>query len=78
MEELVEVDRLIVMSQGRIVLEGSPAKVFQETQMLRELSLDVPQIVKLGSLLRQQGVAVPWDVLTVEELVDFLQPDNKA
>lgn len=76
MEELVEVDRLIVMSQGQIVLDGPPAKVFQETQVLRELSLDVPRVVKLSSMLRQLGVNVPWDVLTVDELVEFLQPDQ--
>lgn len=72
MEELVEVDRLLVMDRGRLVKEGTPAEVFQEAALIRSLGLDVPRVVKLAELLRQRGVKLNPEVLSVRDLVEGL------
>jgi energy-coupling factor transport system ATP-binding protein len=72
MEELIEVDRLVVMDQGQLVLEGAPTQVFQEIEVIKSLGLDIPRVVKLGALLKQQGIMVPPESLSVKNLVDFL------
>lgn len=72
MEELVEVDRLLVLDQGRLALEGSPAQVFQQPALIRDLGLDVPRVVRLAELLRQQGVKLSPAVLSVRDLVEEL------
>ena len=72
MEELVDVDRLMVMDRGQLVMEGTPAAVFQEAGAIKSLGLDVPRVVKLAALLRQQGVMLTPDILSAADLVDFL------
>ncbi|UNC90965.1 energy-coupling factor transporter ATPase [Candidatus Contubernalis alkaliaceticus] len=74
MEEAVTADRIVVMEQGRIVMEGSPRKIFPQVEKLRELGLDVPQVTELALLLRkEQGFhELPEDILETEELVNYL------
>ncbi|OWZ84460.1 energy-coupling factor transporter ATPase [Natranaerobius trueperi] len=72
MEEVVSADRIVVMDQGEIKLSGTPQKIFQHVDQVREIGLDVPQIVELGFKLRKSGIEIPEDVLTVEELVNAL------
>lgn len=72
MEEAAKADRVVVMDGGRIVIDGTPREVFSQVEQMRELQLDVPQPTELCWLLRQQGVALPPDVLTVEECVEAL------
>ncbi len=68
MEEAVEADRVLVMDQGRIVLEGTPREVFSKVNRLKELGLDVPALTELALKLRKKGVKLP-DILTEEEMV---------
>ena len=49
MEEAVEAERVLVMSEGRMVLEGPPREVFSEAALLRELRLDVPPMANWAS-----------------------------
>lgn len=72
MEEAVLAHRVVVMDGGRIVLEGSPARVFEQTEVLRALGLGVPFAVEMASRLREQGVPLPPGLLTVEELARAL------
>jgi energy-coupling factor transport system ATP-binding protein len=72
MEEAALADRVVVMAGGRVQLEGTPREVFVQTERLRTLRLDVPPAVAVAERLRAQGVAVPADVLTLEELVEAL------
>ena len=72
MEEAARADRVVVMDGGRIVTDGTPREVFADVQRMRELQLDVPQPTELCWLLRQQGVALPPDILTVDECVEAL------
>lgn len=69
MEEAVQADRVIVMEKGRKVLEGTPREVFSNIKMLREIGLDVPYMTELSSLLREEGLEISNDILTVDEMV---------
>ena len=68
MEEAVQADRVLVMDQGRIVLEGTPREVFSKANRLKELGLDVPALTELAFNLRKKGVRLP-DILTEDEMV---------
>ncbi|MDT3417585.1 energy-coupling factor transport system ATP-binding protein [Brevibacillus aydinogluensis] len=70
-EEAVFSDRVIVMSGGRIELDGSPSEVFAQPERLQELGLDVPFAVRLRRALAAEGVQLPF-VLHQEELVEHL------
>lgn len=70
MDEAVQADRVIVMEKGRPVLEGTPKEVFSEVEKIKNLGLDVPQVTELAYKLRKEGIDVPCDILTVEEMVD--------
>lgn len=72
MEEAVSADRVIIMSDGEINMEGPPRLIFQRIKELRALGLDVPPVVELVQELRQAGIDLPADVMTVDELVELL------
>ncbi len=72
MEEAVSADRVLVLDGGRTVLDGSPAQIFLEVDLLREVGLDVPPVIELARELRMAGVDIPPAVMTVNELVDLL------
>ena len=74
MEEAVSADRVIVLAQGQIVLQGTPAEVFAKTAELTRLRIEPPEIVILGRELAAAGLAVPPGVLTIDQLVDTLAP----
>jgi len=69
MEEAVDADRVIVMDQGQIVLEGKPKEVFSKVEELKGLGLDVPQMTDLANELIKEGIDLPQDILTVDEMV---------
>jgi energy-coupling factor transport system ATP-binding protein len=67
MEEVARtVDRLVVVNDGTIPLEGIPAQVFRQDSQLRAMGLDVPQVTQVFRILREKGYDLPW-VYTVEE-----------
>ncbi len=72
MDEAVEADRVLVMSQGEILMEGTPRQVFSQVEKIKELGLDVPQVTELVYELRKEGFDIRPDVLSVEELVELL------
>ncbi len=72
MDEAVQADRVVVMDDGRVVMDGTPKQVFSQVPRLRELGLDVPQVTQLCWELRQAGVDIPADVLGVEECAELL------
>ena len=67
MNEAEEADRVIVMDDGRIALDGTPKKVFTQVEPLRTMGLTVPDTVDLLDRLRKDGLDVPLDALTVDE-----------
>ena len=72
MDECVDADRLIVMSDGRIIADGAPSEVFRQVELLRSSGLDVPATVSLLYELRRAGCDLPLDALTVEECAEVL------
>ena len=72
MEEVIFADKVFVMDEGRIVMQGTPRQVFSQVEKLKELRLDVPQVTLLAYELRKAGIPVPEGILTTEELVDVL------
>ena len=72
MEEVVDADKVIVMDQGKVVMQGTPREVFSQVGKLKEYRLDVPQVTILADLLRQSGIDVPVGVLHRQELVDAI------
>ncbi len=74
MEEAVEADRVFVMENGKIVIEGSPGDVFSNVDDLKKMGLDVPQAAELAHELRKAGLNVPLGILKPEELVGVLCP----
>jgi biotin transport system ATP-binding protein/energy-coupling factor transport system ATP-binding protein len=67
MDEIVDADRVVVMSEGRILRDGAPRDVFREADVLRAIGLNTPQVTELMWRLRAQGCGVRQDVLSVEE-----------
>ena len=67
MNEAEEADRVIVMDDGRIALDGTPKEVFTQVEPLRTMGLTVPDTVDLLDRLRKDGLDVPLDALTVDE-----------
>lgn len=72
MEEVVEADKVIVMSDGKIVMEGSPDDVFSRVGQLQGYRLEVPQIPLLAHKLRGAGMQIPEGILQMDELVDAI------
>ena len=67
MNEAEDADRVVVMNDGLVAMDGAPREVFTHVEKLRELGLTVPDTVELLYELRQEGWSVPLDALTVEE-----------
>ena len=72
MEEAAAADRVIVMSEGKIVMEGTPKEVFSQVDKLRELHLDVPQSTELCHEMTRAGMPMPDDVIDVESCAEEL------
>ena len=67
MEEAAHADRILVMSRGRIVMEGTPEQVFSQTKRLHGYHLDVPQATELRDELAAAGLPMPENIITPEE-----------
>ena len=72
MEEAVLADRILVIGDGRIVMDGTPQQVFKSRSLLLDIGLELPGPAELSGRLREIGVPLPDPVLTVDELVEFL------
>lgn len=72
MDEAVQADRVVVMDDAKIIMDGKPKEVFKQVDRLEEIGLDVPQPTKLAQLLRQEGYNLPDDILDVDECIEKL------
>ncbi len=70
MEEVIEADRVIVMDDGRIVMEGTPAEVFGRTDEMKRYRLDVPQVTELAWELKKDGLPLSDGILRIDQFVD--------
>jgi len=74
MEEVIDADRVIVMDDGAIVMDGTPREVFSQVEKLKEYRLDVPQATELAYELKKAGVDLPDGILSQEEFVEAFWP----
>ena len=72
MEEVIDSDKVFVMDQGQVVMEGTPREIFSRVEELKKYRLDVPQVTLLAHELKKAGVDLPDGILTTKELVDKL------
>ena len=70
MEECVGADRVIVLSNGAVVADGAPKQVFSQVDLLKKEGLTAPVTVRLLHALREHGMDVPIDALTVSDCAD--------
>jgi energy-coupling factor transport system ATP-binding protein len=74
MEDMAKIaNRLIVMNQGKVVLDGAPRTVFKEIETLESIGLAVPQISYLVRELNAKGFELPDDIITVQGAIDAIQ-----
>ncbi|MGY3766300.1 energy-coupling factor ABC transporter ATP-binding protein [Vagococcus vulneris] len=71
-DEAVFANRVLVMREGQIIQEGTPANIFSRGEELIHLGLDIPFPEKLKASLKQRGISVPKEYLTEEGMVDWL------
>ena len=74
MEEAIEADRIIVMDDGRIDMDGQPREIFSRVKELKSHGLDVPQVTELAWELKEAGMPLTDGILSREELVEQLVP----
>lgn len=74
MEEVIHADRVIVMDDGKLVMDGTPREIFSQVDQLKSYRLDVPQVTELAYELRKAGVDLPEGILSRQELLEYLLP----
>lgn len=72
MEEAVLSDKVYVMEEGKVALEGTPKEVFSKVESMKTLGLDVPEVTELAYELKQAGMDIDTTILTINEMVDVL------
>ncbi len=78
MEEVILADRVIVMDEGHVVMQGTPREIFSQVEKLQEYRLDVPQVTMLAHELKKAGLALPDGILQIEELTQALNQCKAA
>ena len=69
MDETVGADRIVVIDDGNVVMEGTPRQVLVQVDKMKSYGLDVPQVTEIAYNLRKKGIDIPADILTPEEMV---------
>ncbi len=72
MEEIIYANKVFVMDNGKVAMEGTPREIFSQVEKLKSLRLDVPQVTLLAHELKKSGLPLPNGILTKEELVEAL------
>lgn len=72
MDEAARADRIVVMDEGRIMMDGVPSEVFSHVEELKAVGLDVPQVTELAFLLKQSGLDIDTHIITEEECIEAL------
>ncbi|MBR6626513.1 MAG: energy-coupling factor transporter ATPase [Lachnospiraceae bacterium] len=78
MEEIIHADRVFVMDDGKVAMEGTPKEIFSRVEELKALRLDVPCVTLLAYELQKRGIPLPAGILTGEEFVEALQTVYKG
>ncbi len=78
MDEAVLADRVVVMDNGRIIIDDKPEKVFADVEKIKEIGLDVPQVTEFAYRLKKCGFDIKNDILTIEQAVAEIKPFLKC
>ncbi len=73
MDECINADRLVVMSNGLVIADGKPGEVFSQVELMKSEGLDVPETTKLMYELNKEGMSLPLDALDVESCADAIE-----
>jgi energy-coupling factor transporter ATPase len=77
MDEVIHADKVIVMDDGNIVMQGTPREIFSRVDELKSYRLDVPQVTELAYELQKKGYNLPAGILTIEEFVSAIKQFTK-
>ena len=70
MDEAAQADRVVVMDEGRIIMDDVPRKIFAQSEKLRSVGLDVPQVTELCTMLREKGVKISEELIFEDECAE--------
>ncbi len=73
MDEVIHADKVIVMDDGKIVMQGTPREVFSHVEELKAHRLDVPQVTELAYELQKEGMPLPDGILTIKEFTEAIE-----
>lgn len=73
MDEVIYADKVFIMEQGHVVMEGTPRQIFSRVEEIKKYRLDVPQVTELAYELRKEGLDIPEGILTVDELMTVIK-----
>ena len=72
MDEAAQADRIVVMDKGKLIMEGTPKKVFSQVELMKKIGLDVPQVTELSYELNKEGIKLDKEIINVDEMVEAL------
>lgn len=72
MEEATYADKVFVMKKGKIMLQGSPEEVFNQTDLIKQAALDIPVVAEIALHLRRDGYDIPANIFTVEQFTEAI------
>lgn len=72
MEEAVKADRVIVMEDGKVIMNDIPRKIFSNVETMKSIGLDVPQVTEVAYMLKKDKITIDGTILTIKEMVDAI------
>lgn len=72
MDEAAQADRIVVIDDGKIKMEGIPRKIFSQVDKMKSIGLDVPQVTELAYELEKEGINISKEILNVDEMVNAI------
>ena len=72
MDEAVQADRVVVIDNGEVYLDGTPREVFSQSEKLIAAGLDIPQATQLAKFLNANGIDINTDILNEEECIEAI------
>ena len=72
MDEAAQADRIVVIDEGKVKMEGTPREIFPQVELMKEIGLDVPQVTELAYELKKEGIDINTKILNVDEMVNEL------
>ena len=69
MDEAAQADRIIVMDNGKKIMEGTSKEIFSQVEKMKNIGLDVPQVTELAYELNKEGIDISTDILNIDEMV---------